>query len=117
MSVMLVVLASFSALSFYAYGVGCLITAHMVAEFNRYGLAKFRALTGILQIVGAIGLTAGLLGAPTIGFLAAVGLALQMALGVGVRIKIRDSLLQCLPAFFYCCLNGWIALLFAGNIA
>jgi hypothetical protein len=109
---MLVVLAVFSAVSFYAYGVGCLLAAHMVVEFNRYGLAKFRALTGILQLLGAVGLTIGVLGVPVIGFLAAIGLSLQMALGVGVRIKIRDSLLQCMPAFFYFCLNAWIAYLF-----
>ena len=40
--------------------------------------------------------------------LAAAGLALLMLLGVGVRIKIRDSFLQTLPALGYLALNAYL---------
>lgn len=109
---MLVYLAGFASISFYLYGFSCLRSARMAAEFDRYGLARFRALTGYLQLAGALGLTLGMLGYPLLGFLAAAGLSLQMAFGVAVRLHIRDSYWQCLPAFIYCGLNAYIAYLF-----
>lgn len=106
---MLQILAAFDALSFFLYGFTCLVSAHMVAEFERYGLARFRAITGCLQLAGAAGVTFGLLGFPRLGFLASAGLCLQMALGVGARLRIRDRWYQCLPAFLYGCLNAFLA--------
>lgn len=109
---MLHILAGFSALSFYIYGISCILTTRMAAEFERYGLARFRLLTGGLQVAGATGLLIGLAGFPRIGFLAAVGLGIQMFSGLVVRFRIRDRLMQCLPAFIYMCLNGILAYLF-----
>ena len=103
------ILAAFDALSFYLYGITCLASARMAAEFDRYGLARFRAITGSLQLAGAVGVTLGLFGFPDLGFWAAAGLSLQMALGVAVRVRIRDRWYQCLPAFFYGCLNAFLA--------
>ena len=99
----------FSALSFLLYGTTCLTTAHMRREFARYGLPRQRVLTGILQLLGAVGLLAGLV-FPPLGQWAAGGLALLMVLGFGVRLKIRDSLLQALPAFFYLVLALYLCL-------
>lgn len=107
-------LTIFSALSFFVYGFGCVFTVHMAKEFERYGLAHFRVMTGVLQILGALGLTLGVFGFPVIGMLAALGLSLQMFFGVLVRIRVRDHLSQCLPAFFYFCLNAVIAIGFSG---
>lgn len=112
---MLQLSAAFVALSFYVYGISCLLSAHMTLEFERYGLAKFRAVTGLLQLAGALGLTLGLFGLPLVGFLAAAGLSVQMALGVGVRLRIRDSWLQCLPAFIYFCASAGVAYLFIAS--
>lgn len=109
---MLPILAGFSAFSFYIYGFSCVFTTRMVAEFERYGLARLRALTGYLQIAGATGLLLGLGGFPRLGFLAAVGLSLQMFSGLVVRVRIRDRLVQCLPAFVFMVLNAIIAYLF-----
>ena len=92
--------------SFYAYGVSCSFTSHMVTEFERYGLASFRRLTGHLQILGATGLLVGLLISPAVGFAAALGLSLQMLLGFCVRLWIKDSVLQCLPSFIYMSINA-----------
>ena len=98
----------FCATSFYLYGWSCLKTEYMVREFKRYRLAEFRRLTGNLQLLGATGLLLGLLIKP-IGGLAAAGLSLQMACGLGVRIRIKDSWFRCLPAITYMILCGWIA--------
>lgn len=94
-----------SIVSFYGYGVSCSFTSHMVTEFERYGLAPFRRLTGYLQILGATGLLVGLLVFPTVGIVAAFGLSVQMLLGFCVRLRIKDSVLQILPSFIYMWIN------------
>lgn len=96
------------ALSFFGYGTSCLFSPHMVVEFRRYGLAGFRKLTGSLQLLGAFGLVVGFF-IPSLGGIAAGGLALQMACGLGVRIKIGDPWYMCLPAVTYMLLCGWLA--------
>ena len=98
----------FCAASFFLYGWSCLKTKYMVAEFKRYRLSRFRKITGQLQLFGATGLVVGLL-IPEIGGIAAAGLSLQMASGLGVRIGIGDSWFRCLPAAFYMLVCGWIA--------
>ena len=95
-------------ISYYLYGWSCLKTQYMIAEFKRYQLAHFRKLTGQLQLLGATGLAVGFL-IPDIGGLAAAGLSLQMACGLGVRVKIKDSWFRCLPAIIYMIVCGWIA--------
>ena len=98
----------FCALSFFGYGISCLFSPHMVAEFERYRLARFRVLTGALQVVASIGLAIGYF-MPWVAGISAAGLALQMACGLGVRTRIGDSWLQCLPAASYMLLCGWLA--------
>ncbi len=62
-------------------------------------------MVGVLQIGAALGLLVGL-EVPWIGRAAAAGLTLMMLRAVGVRIRIRDSLLQTSQALFYLVLNG-----------
>ena len=112
---MFLALNVFCALSFLGYGASCLAADHMVREFERYGLAKYRKLTGILQLLGAVGLLFGFR-SPLIGSLAAGGLALQMLLGLGVRLKIRDTLRQGFPALAFLLISGWLCLQFLGQI-
>ncbi|MEM8868189.1 MAG: DoxX family protein [Verrucomicrobiota bacterium] len=88
------------ALSFFGYGISCLVSKRMTKEFQRYGIPQFRALTGVLQVLAAIGLLAGL-AVPFLGAIAAAGLALQMTCGLGVRVKIGDAWYRCLPAAGY----------------
>jgi len=45
---------------------------------------------------------------PWMGRSAAAGLALMMLVAVGVRIRIKDSLAQTTPAFFYLLLNAYL---------
>jgi hypothetical protein len=79
----------------------------MKDEFKRFGLEKFGAFTAVLELAGAIGLFIGLQNY-TILVLASGCLALLMFLGTLVRIKMKDSLLVSLPAFFYFLLNAFI---------
>ena len=81
----------------------------MKQEFLRYRLASQRVIVGALQWSAGIGLLAGMTH-PWLGQLAAGGLALMMLIAVIVRIQIRDSLLQTLPAVFYLALNAYLCL-------
>ena len=81
----------------------------MKREFDRYGLGSQRTLVGGLQMCAAIGLLAGL-SQPWMGRSAAAGLALMMLVAVSVRIRIKDTLLQTIPALIYLALNAYLSL-------
>ena len=97
-------------LAFLGYGLCCIFSAHMVAEFERYRLSRFRLLTGYLQILGAVGLLVGFFLIPVVGLMAALGLSVQMLLGFGVRLRLGDSFLQCLPSFGFMLINAGLVL-------
>jgi hypothetical protein len=79
----------------------------MKTEFKRFGLEKVGDLTAILELLGALGLLAGLMFLPVL-LLSSGGLALLMFIGVIVRIKVKDNLWVTLPALFFMLLNGYI---------
>lgn len=94
-----------SSLSFLFYGIHCLKSDYMKQEFKRYGLENFRVLTGVLQILGSLGLLAGL-EYKLILQLSSLGLAILMFSGLVVRIKIKDRLIQTLPALILLLVNS-----------
>jgi hypothetical protein len=96
-----------SAISFLFYGINCLFNKKMFQEFKRFGLSNFRELTGILQIIGAIGLLMGYF-YPVLILVASAGLALLMLLGFLVRLKIKDGWVVSLPSFAFMLLNLYI---------
>jgi uncharacterized membrane protein YkgB len=99
----------FNALSFIGYGTACFLSSRMKREFVRYRLGPQRVVVGLLQWAAGVGLLAGMW-VPWMGQVAAGGLALMMLLAVGVRIQIRDSALQTIPALFYLGLNAYLLL-------
>jgi len=102
-----VVFVIFSAVSFLTYGTACFLHPRMKQEFERYGFGPQRTIIGGLQVLAAVGLLAGF-SQPWMGKAAAGGLALMMLVAVAVRIKIRDSFLQTLPAITYLGINGYL---------
>lgn len=96
-----------SALFLY-YGAACLWSKPMIEEFERFGLARFRVLTGILEILGAVGLAVGFF-VPLFRVAAAVGLGALMTLVVIQRIQQRDSFVEMLQALVFAVINLWIA--------
>ena len=94
---------------FAYYGLAVLVSDAMVEEFQRFGLAGFRKFTGILELIGALGLILGYFVSP-FTVLAAAGLALLMGAGVVVRLRCGDSMRDALPAFIMMLLNLFIAL-------
>ena len=99
----------FSALSFLGYGTACFFSPHMKREFERYRLGSQRTLVGGLQVLAAIGLLGGM-GEPWMGRSAAAGRALMMLVAVIVRIRIKDTLAQTIPALGYLALNAYLSL-------
>ena len=92
---------------FLWYGITCLFTSKMVSEFERYRLARFRVLTGTLQVAASVGIGLGSFYRPVL-LLSAGGLATMMFLAVITRFRIHDPVYAALPAFFLCLLNLFI---------
>lgn len=86
-----------SSASFLLYGASLFGSRAMEAEFERYQLAPYRALTGALEMADGAGLLAGLRLRPLL-LLSAGGLALMMLGAIVVRLRVRDPLLSVIPA-------------------
>lgn len=97
MQIAVAVVQSLVIIAFAWYGATALLSERMVAEFERYGLARLRVLTATLQIAGSMGLLAGFRYRPLL-LLSAGGFAAMMSLAVLVRIRIRDPILEIVPA-------------------
>lgn len=96
-----------SSFSFFAYAYSYFNAPHMKNEFKRFGLEKIGLTTVLLEITGALGLLIGLK-FDFILLISSLGLALLMLVGFIVRMKLKDSILVSLPAFFYMVLNTYI---------
>lgn len=103
-------LVVFSTISFLFFGISCFLTTYMRQEFVRYGLTKQRELIGVLQILGAIGLSLGYVYLSILGIVSAIGLSLLMILGFIVRLKIKDTLVLAAPSIIYAIINAFIAI-------
>ncbi|MDC6351503.1 DoxX family protein [Zeaxanthinibacter sp. PT1] len=101
-----------SVFSFIFFGIACLSTPKMKSEFVRYGLEKYRVLTGALQLTGATGMLLGIWFSNILVILAASGLSILMFMGFIVRLRIKDSIVLALPSFSFAVLNLYIALYF-----
>jgi len=84
----------------------------MILEFQRFGLPDSqRKLTGVLQLMGSLGLAVGLF-FPFIGSLASGGLALMMLIAFFVRIKVGDGILESAPSLIFLVINAWLSFTF-----
>jgi hypothetical protein len=102
------ILGFFLAFSFLFFGISCLFAPKMKAEFERYNLSGLRRMTGVLQILGSVGLFTGMILSSSLAMAALAGLSLLMFLGVMVRIKIRDPWPAIMPALLYSVLCGYL---------
>ena len=109
MHALLLALMLLSGLSFVAYGVSCLLSAHMRAEFARFGLARFRVIVGVLELLGGSAQLAFWF-FPTLGLWGSGGLALLMAMGVATRVRVGDRWRETAPAMAYLVLNAYLFL-------
>jgi len=98
-----------SSAVFLTYGGLCLSSSSMQSEFQRFGLERLRILTGVLEMLGGMGLLVGLKW-PFALWVSSAGLSLLMMAGVAVRIRSGDGLLLCFPALALMILNAYILL-------
>ncbi|MDA0378574.1 MAG: DoxX family protein [Bacteroidetes bacterium] len=108
MNTLFLALSTLTGLFFLYYGLACLFSASMKAEFERFGVAHFRIVIGILELMGGVGLLVGLL-VPLLGALAATGICLLMASVVVQRIQQGDSLAEMAPAGTFTVVALWLA--------
>lgn len=104
---LLIICVLLSSFSFIFYAVSYFVGSHMKNEFKRFNLEKLGLLVIILEILGALGLLAGIWYKPLL-LISSAGLALLMLLGVLVRFNLKDSLWITIPALFYMGLNATI---------
>ena len=104
------ILSAVSAAAFLFYGPACLFSAKLVAEFERYRLARFRVLVGLLEVAGALGLVAGWW-FPPLRIAAAAGLFVLMLCGLWARWRLRDPWPAMLPALVLAAINLTVVLL------
>lgn len=102
-----------SAFAFVFYGILCLSTNHMKAEFERYGLSRFRNLVGVLEVCGGLGLMLGF-SYPILHLVSSAGLSLLMLLGLRARLKVGDPIASLLPAFILLIMNASIFIMSLG---
>lgn len=104
------VLEAFSIAAFLFYGSACLLSPKLIAEFERYRLARWRKLVGWLEVAGALGLLGGQF-FPLLKVAAASGLFLLMLCGLWARWRVRDPWYALMPALVLGIVNFTIAYL------
>lgn len=105
---MILILTIINSLAFISYGLLCITTDHMINEFTRYKLLHFRRLTGILEILGGFGCIIGFYYIDFIYALSTLGLAILMTMGTIVRVRIKDPLLETIPAIALGLINYYL---------
>jgi uncharacterized membrane protein YphA (DoxX/SURF4 family) len=110
-TVVLVVMALVSGLSFLYYGFRVLFRPELKGEFERYGLPAVRKFVGLMEVLGGTAVMLGLAYAP-LGAFAAAGLTTMMVMGLIVRIRIHDPLRLMVPAASLAALNAVLVVLF-----
>ena len=100
-------LSIISGVSFIFFGLACFFSDVFMIEFDRYGLSKFLNIVGFFQLLGGMGWIIGIFYRKLL-IISSLGLSVMMLLGVGVRVKINDTLIQTLPALIYLIINATI---------
>lgn len=96
-----------SILVFLSYGLHTLLANGMVSDFERFGLAYLRRFTGAMEVLGALGLLAGVW-VPVLVIPSAAGLAALMLGGIVIRIRTRDPVSTTVPAVVLLGLNLFV---------
>ena len=107
MNLMYEVLRASSMLLFVYYGISVLVSDAMVKEFEKFGLIRFRRLTGVLEVLGALGLMVGYFISPLV-IAASGGLTLLMAMGVVVRLRVGPPATDAVPALVMMLINLYV---------
>ena len=97
----------FSAFSFIIYGYSSFMSNRMISEYSRWGFADQRKIIGFFQLLGGIGLLVGIK-VNILLFITSLSFIIMMLFAIIVRIKIKDGIVETLPAITYLFLNFMI---------
>ena len=104
-----------SSILFLWYGLTTLFGGGMADEFSRFGLSRYRRLTGGFEVLGAVGLLAGVIWTPLV-VVSAAGLSMLMLLGILTRLRVRDPWQATLPAILLMLLNLFLSVSAIGSL-
>ena len=90
----------FTSISFIIYGLSSFQSRRMAKEYKRWGFDRGRSIIGFFQLIGGLGLLVGFK-YQSILLASSIGIAVMMFFAIIVRIKIKDSLIEILPALTY----------------
>ena len=94
----------FTAISFIFYAVSSFYSDRMILEYKRWGYKKYRKTIASLQFLGGFGLLIGLYFSLLLIIVSAL-LTLMMIIAICVRFRIKDNVINTLPAILYASLN------------
>ena len=94
----------FTAISFVIYGYSSFMSKRMISEYSRWGFADQRKIIGFFQLLGGIGLLIGIK-VNILLFITSLSFIIMMLFAIIVRIKIKDGIVEILPAITYLFLN------------
>ena len=97
----------FSAFSFIIYGYSSFMSKRMISEYSRWGFSNQRKIIGFFQLLGGIGLIVGIK-VNILLFFTSLSFIIMMLFAIIVRIKIKDGIVETLPAITYLFLNVMI---------
>ena len=106
---MILSLTILNSIIFFIYGSLCIFNEHMVDEFKEFNLSKYRIMTGILEICGALGSLIGYFWYSPLYIFSTTGLAVLMFLGVYTRIRVKQPLQKSTQAFSLFLLNTFLS--------
>lgn len=96
----------FSSISFLFYGINSFFSNRLISEYERWGYKKLRVLIACLQILASMGLLVGMLySIPMLLSIVSFLLALMMLVAIFARIRIKDTLINTIPAIIYTIVN------------
>lgn len=81
----------------------------MAAEFERFSVARFRILIGLLEVAGGLGVVFSFL-YPPLMILSASGLFLLMVSVVIMRLRLKDPLVELVPALVLALITAYLVL-------
>ena len=101
------ILIYFSAISFIFYSINSLYSKRLISEFDRWGYGKFRFLIASFQLLAGIGFIIGIYFSFLVSIVSFL-LSVMMLFAIFVRIKVKDNIIEMIPAAFYALLNLFI---------
>lgn len=97
----------FISISFIFYSLDSIFSKKMKDEFRRWGFDKFRILISLIQLFSGITLLMSFF-YPFLVIYCSLIFFVMMTGAIFVRIRIKDSFLDTLPALLYFILNAII---------